>query len=307
MILADLQKGISVRSAYMPYYSSSIFEILKNISFAKKIKADVYHITGDVHYLALAFPASKTVLTIHDSIFIRENRGLKRMFFKWIFLKMPVKKCRFVTTISEKSKEEIIGFTGCDPAKVIVIPNPVNEAIYFKEKNFNALNPSLLFIGSTPNKNLDRIIEAISGISCTLEIIGRIPDEHLSLLTKHKIRYNQRLNLSEKEMAVQYAASDIIIFPSLYEGFGLPILEGQRAGRAVLTSNISPMKEVAGEGSCLVDPHDVESIRYAVKKIIGEPAYRDQIIQKGFDNIRKYDNQQIADQYLKLYATVLNG
>ena len=93
------------------------------------------------------------------------SRGLKRIFFKWIFLKLPVKKCRFVTTISEKSKQEIVQYTGCDPSKVIVIPNPVNAQIYYREKEFNAGNPMLFFIGSTPNKNLDRIINALSGIT----------------------------------------------------------------------------------------------------------------------------------------------
>ena len=305
-LLGGLQKGISVEAQYMPFYNSSISNMARNMAFARKSRADIFHVTGDVHYIVLALPARKTILTIHDSVFIRESKGLKQVFFKWIFLKLPVKKCRFVTTISEKSRNEIVQYTGCDPSKVVVIPNPVNEHIYFRTREFNTANPTLLFIGSTPNKNLDRIIQAIAGISCTLEIVCRIPEEQLLLLKNYRINYRQLMNLSESEMADCYAASDIIIFPSLYEGFGLPILEGQKAGRAVLTSNISPMNEVAGEGACLVDPYDIESIRSGIKKIIEDGSYRGHIVRKGFENIDQYDSQKIADQYLKLYAAILN-
>jgi glycosyltransferase involved in cell wall biosynthesis len=297
---------MSVRAEYMPFYSSSITDMVRNMVFAGKTKADIYHVTGDIHYVVLALPAGKTILTIHDSVFIRNSRGLKRLFFKWMFLKLPVKKSRFVTTISEKSKREIVQYTGCDHSKIVVIPNPVNENIYYREKIFNVSSPTLLFIGSTPNKNLDRIIQAIAGIPCTLEIVGRIPEEHLLLLEKFAIHFKQFTELSESELADRYASSDVIIFPSLYEGFGLPILEGQKAGRAVLTSNISPMKDVAEGGACLVDPYDPDSIRSGLKKIIEDDTYRADIIKKGFENIKQYEVQKIAEQYLKIYDAILN-
>jgi glycosyltransferase involved in cell wall biosynthesis len=295
-----------VKSLYMPFYTSSVSGMIRNMSFVRKTSADLFHITGDIHYVSLVLPGKKTILTIHDSVFIRGSKGIKRVFFKWLFLKLPVRKCRFVTTISEKSKKEIIQFTGCDPSKIVVIPNPVDEHIYYREKEFNTGNPTILFIGSTPNKNLNRIIQSLAGISCTLDIVGQIPEDHLSLLNKYEVHFRQSARLTEAEMAARYAASDIIMFPSLYEGFGLPILEGQKAGRVVLTSNISPMKEVAGEGACFVDPYNPESIRAGIKKIITDVNYRKSIIKKGFENLGQFEVQYIADQYLKLYAAILN-
>jgi glycosyltransferase involved in cell wall biosynthesis len=301
-----LQRKILVQSSCVPFYTSSVNNIFRNISFARKIRGDVFHVTGDVHYVVLGLPGEKTILTIHDNVYIRYSKGPKRFFFKWIFLKLPVGRCRFVTTISEKSKNEIVKYTGCNPDKVVVIPNPLNEHIYFIERNFNAANPVLLFIGSTPNKNLERVIRALKGISCTLEIIGRISEEHVALLKECGISYRQFIRLSDQEVADRYAACDMVVFASLYEGFGLPILEGQKAGRPILTSNISPMKEVAGEGACLVDPEDVESIRSGINKVIADGNYRDCLIQKGFENIKQYDVRKIADQYLKLYETIMN-
>jgi len=310
-VFASLRDGfqnrVSIEEEYLPHYSSSVRDILRNMRFVGKTRADIYHVTGDIHYTVLALPAKKTILTVHDSVFLRETRGVKKVFFKWIFLKLPVRKSRYVTTISEKSKQEIIRYTHCNPDKVFVIPNPVNRHIYFSKKEFNAENPRLLFIGSTPNKNLNRIIHALTVIPCTLEIVGQIPENHLLLLKKNNIRCNQYSGLSEAEMADKYAAADIILFPSLYEGFGLPILEGQKAGRVVLTSNIPPMTEVAGGGACLVDPYDEQSIRLGLLKLIKDDDYRDQLIKKGFENIVQYDVQKIADQYLELYERIMHS
>ncbi|MFI5157010.1 MAG: glycosyltransferase family 4 protein, partial [Chitinophagales bacterium] len=235
----------------------------------------------------------------------RDSTGLKRFLFKWIFLKLPVKSCRFITTISEQSKKEIISYTGCDPSRIMVIPDPVAENIYFREKEFDHGKPILLFIGSTPNKNLERVIWALIKIPCVLDIVGRLSDEQIFLLQQHNIEYQQSANLTEQEMADKYAYCDLVLFPSLYEGFGLPILEGQKAGRPVLTSNLSPMKEVAADGACLVDPYDPDSIRSGLLKLIEDSHYREHMIDRGFNNVKQYAAPRIANEYLNLYKKVL--
>jgi len=300
-----LEAECSLQEQVLPHYSSSVGRILRNILSLKSAPGIIYHVTGDVHYAVLGLPRRQTILTVHDSVFLETSHGLKRLFFQWLFLRLPVSRCQVVTTISAKSKQEIIRYTGCRPDKILVIPDPVESCIYPQARTFNQQNPVLLFIGSTPNKNLDRIIEAITPITCTLHIVGKISDAQREALDQAHIRYRVQQDLSDQEMADAYAACDIVLFPSLYEGFGLPIIEGQKAGRVVLTSNISPMREVAGLGACLVDPYDAVAIRTGIQKLIDDQVYREKLIQAGFSNVAQYSPARIAGLYLNLYRKMM--
>jgi glycosyltransferase involved in cell wall biosynthesis len=299
-----LLQDFSIKNHFLPFYSTSLKNIFANIRSEKKKEADLFHVTGDTHYMVLGYPTKRTILTVHDAVFLENSRGLKRAIIKWLYLYLPVKKASWVTTISEKSKEEIIRHTGCRAEKILVIPDPVGENIFYQEKIFNSQSPVILFIGSTPNKNLDRVIEALQGLSCVLEIVGTLSSASQKALAKRGIGYRVFQNLSENELADRYAGCDLVLFPSLYEGFGLPIIEGQKAGRAVITSNLSPMKEVAGGAAFLVDPNDPASIRSGLKRVIEDQAFREMMIGRGFENVKQYAAQHIAGQYIALYHKI---
>jgi len=122
-----------------------------------------------------------------------------------------------------------------------------------------------------------------------------------TLLTDLNIRYETTVNLSDRDIVGAYERADIVLFASLSEGFGLPVIEANAIGRPVITSNIAPMKDVAGNSACLVDPTDVADIRRGIRRVIDDRDYRDALISHGYVNASLYTSERIADQYSQLY------
>jgi glycosyltransferase involved in cell wall biosynthesis len=279
--------------------------IWSNLNFFKTLRADIYHITGDIHYAALVLPGRKTVLTIHDSVFLTTQTGIKKIVLKLFWLTLPVKRVAVITTISEQSKKEILKHTRCSPDKIIVIPDPVNPSFQYSAKAWPANEvPVLLLVGTKSNKNLERIAEALSGFKCKLDIVGRLTDAQKALLSDYKVDYTNQFDLDDEALHQRYLASDVLIFPSLYEGFGLPVIEAQAVGRPVITSNIEPMISVAGDGACLVDPLNVQSIRSGVEAILNSSSYRSALIEKGLVNVKRFLPAAIAEAYLAVYDRI---
>lgn len=304
LISDTLKFKVFFEESYAPAGRVSVGGVLKNLLFFRKRTADVFHITGDIHYAALALPPGRVVLTIHDCIFLQHPSVVKRWILKKVWLDWPVNHSIYVTTISEATKKEIVESSGCSPDKILVIPDPLDEKFTFQPLQFNVDKPVLLQVGTWPNKNMERVVRALKGLSCHMLIVGKLSAEQKSLLEENGIEYTNGFQLSKDELIAWYHQSDIVMFATLFEGFGLPILEAQATGRPVITSNISPMKDVAGIGACLVDPLSEKEIREAVLKISFDEDYRSGLIRQGLENIQRYQVNAIADQYLQLYQRV---
>lgn len=298
-ILPYWQDNINLKSIYLPCTTQSLFSLFRNLIFTLKLKADRYIITGDVHYVMLVLPPSRTILCIHDLVFMRQAKGIKRIFFKWLYLIIPVHRAREIITISEKSKQEILSFVDVDPNKISVIPDPVSDLFFasHKEKNRNPY-PVILFPGTKPNKNLERTIHALKGLSCKLIVLGKTSILQHEIAKEYDVLMESVFGLDEEQLVALYCQSDVVLFPSLYEGFGLPILEAFASGTPLITSDISPMKDIAEDAAFLCDPYSVDSIRNAIVTLLQDNRrYRD-LVERGRMVANRYKASAIADKYL---------
>ncbi len=288
-----------------PAYSHTIFSILRNIVFAARHQGAVNHVTGDTHYMILGMSRkNRNILTIHDCALLHRfpRFSIRYWLYKWLWLDLPVRWATIVTTISETTRADILRFTGCDPAKIVVIPNYVNPLFRPSPEHFRPDEPRILQLGTAANKNLERVIPALKGIPCTFEIVGRLGSKQRDLLRRYNIRFENSSDLSYEEVAQKYRDCDLVVFASTFEGFGMPVIEAQASGRPVITSNIFPLRDVAGDAAHLVDPYDVEDIQAGLRKLIDDPVYRHTLVSKGLKNVDRFRIDAVAGQYLNLYS-----
>ena len=303
-VRSRLPKSVKSTVAISKYESNGIWRRIYNAIEASFRQGDVNHVTGDVNFLANFLKKEKTILTILDCVAMTNSTGFKKWFYKKFFLEMSTRRAKYVTVISEATKQEVLKYVDYPEEQIVIVPVAISERYKYAPKEINVKKPRLLHVGLAPNKNLDRLVEAIEGIPCHLNIVGKLNEGQKEKLARHNIEYSYVFNISDEEMVRQYVDCDILTFVSTYEGFGMPIVEANVVGRPVLTSNISSMPEVAGDAACLVDPYDVQSIREGLLKIINDKKYRDDIIEKGLENCKRFDAQKIMEMYYELYRKI---
>ena len=303
-VVAEIAKSCKTKSFEVPNITASLKAIMGNILyvFKRRSKDGINHVTGDIHYAILGLVGCKSVLTIHDLVFLEGKQNKISYWLKYLlWLYLPVKLSDKIICISEKTKQDVLKHIKTN--KLSVIYNPIVLAKHFEQKikPFNKKCPTILTIGTKDNKNLERTILSLKGIKCKMIIIGNLNDNQQKLLDDNHIDYENKSNLTDKEIAESYAEADIVSFMSTYEGFGMPIVEGQLAGCAVLTSNIAPMTEVGGSSVVYADPYNIESMHNAFLKIITDDNFREEKIKDGFINAERFSPQKIASQYLEIY------
>ena len=279
----------------------------------RTLETDILHITGDIHFAALAWPKwrrnrPQIVLTIHDIGFIHDHTGWKRWLMKKIWITWPLRCVDQLVTVSEATKDHVLKEASWfDPQKITVIPTVVPQ--HFKPRNTEPHNPKpiALHIGVAENKNLRRHAEALQGLDVHLCIIGEPSDADHRMLKQLGVEYSTQSKLTDVEMQHAYATSDFLLFASTLEGFGMPIIEAQMVGLPVITSNIDPMREVAGAGALLCNPLETESIRQAVAELIQNESLQKQLIEAGRENHKRYSPALVAVELVALYSNILDS
>ena len=210
--------------------------------------------------------------------------------------------CRVITFISEKTKNEVLRFVNLKSDRYSVVFNPISSEFTNSPKVINKEYPTILHIGTGSNKNIETTAIALKGFPCKLNIVGKLTEGQKMILNLYQIDYECVYGLTDDEILDAYRNCDIVNFPSLYEGFGMPIIEGQSIGRPVLTSNLSPMKEVAGAASVLVNPTCPNSIRAGYELLLTQV---EDYIEKGFENVKRFALTRIVKQYLDIYNKIM--
>lgn len=304
-IRKNFSKDLKVKLFVPTKESKGIYNRLHIILESYFQQGDVNHITGDIHFSSYLLNKKNTILTVHDCVSVIMSKGLKKQLIKFFWFTLPAKKVKYITVISEKTKTELLSIINFPKENIFVIPDCISDAFEYKYKKFNKDCPRILQIGTKENKNIIRLAKALNGINCILDIVGKLSKVQENQLKENNIVYENSFNISESDLIMKYFNSDIISFISTYEGFGMPLLEGQTVGRVVLTSNISPMIEVAGDGAYLVDPYNVDEIKEGILNIIKDDELREKLISKGLENIKQYEPKTIAEEYELIYKKIM--
>jgi glycosyltransferase involved in cell wall biosynthesis len=308
-IRTEFPAELNVQVVHLPFAGASPFNLIRNMVFAFKNRADINHITGDCQYIALVLSPKKTIITVHDCGHIRTLTGFKRTVYKTIWFSVPCRWVKYLTAISEFTKQQLNVEVGdwCEE-KTTVINNCVDP--YFLAGKNNEMTdgpPVLLQLGTKHNKNILRVSKALRGSSVHLRVVGRLTSEQIEQLKSDNVNYTNVWGISDEALFDEFKNCSAVLCVSTYEGFGLPIIEGQAAGRPVITSDLSPMNEIAGSAAVLVDPFSCDSIREGIEKVIRDPEFSKSLVAKGFVNVKRYSAHRVAKDYLDLYRKIETG
>ena len=288
------------------YRSSGILRRLRAVLEARRLQGDLTHVIGDVHYLTLLLDPRRTVLTVHDTEFLDRASALKRQLYTWLWLRLPVRRSAVVTVPSEATRRTLLAAVRCDPGKVRVVVNPVRESFVPMPPPTPSGPPLVLLMGTWPNKNVERSAAALAGLDCRVAVVGRLSAAQRAALQAARLDVEEHVDLADDDVVALMRRCDLLLFPSLAEGFGLPLIEAQATGRPVVTSDRPPMSDIAGDAAELVDPEDVASIRAGVRRVLDDPQRRSELVAAGLRNVERFRVEAVAAAYAAIYDEVLS-
>jgi glycosyltransferase involved in cell wall biosynthesis len=319
------QLGANFRTVLEPSPNYSIREQVHVPWVLRRERPDVFHAP---HYVLPAGVPCRSVVTIHDCIHLMFPQYLpNRMAYAYARASMwaAARRSDCILTVSEASKRDILHFFNVPPEKIVVVYNaiddhfwvtPPDEDVARVRERYQLDHQFVLYVGNIkPHKNLVRLIESFaefrqSGFEdVKLLIIG---DEISKLpalrraVHRHKLHKHVRFlgYVSEQTLGILYRLAAVFVFPSLYEGFGLPPLEAMASGTPVVTSNVSSLPEVAGDAAVLVDPYDIDSIVDGLRRVVGDPALAAELRRRGLVRAREFSWERSVERTRQVYQDV---
>jgi glycosyltransferase involved in cell wall biosynthesis len=282
-------------------------------------KADLFHISSQFREPPSGLPLSATIYDftvwlfpeLHPEANIRADKHLAATVFQ---------RAKGLIAISESTRQDAVRLLGVDPRRIQVIYPGVSES-YFQAVPSGSSRfprPYILFVGTIePRKNVDLLLDAYSQLRASvraefdLVVAGPFGWKSAKTLARlqtpppgvHYLGY-----VPESEMPALFAGATVLAYPSLYEGFGLPVAEAMACGVPVITSAVSSLPEVAGEGALLVDPRSVSNLVSALDRVLGDPSLRQALGKFGADRARKVFRWPVcAQQSLQFFQKVISN
>jgi glycosyltransferase involved in cell wall biosynthesis len=318
--------GSNFRAMTEPSPAYSVREQFSVPRDLRRLRADLFHAP---HYVLPPLTPCRSVVTIHDCIHLRFPQYLpSRIGYAYArgSLWAATHRADRVLTVSEASKNDILSYFKIPEAKIEVIHNaiderfnqpPPEEEVERVRERYQLNDPFVLYAGNIkPHKNLERLIEAF-------HMFRRHGYEHVKLLiigdeiTKyatlrravHRLQLHKHVRflgfVSDQTLAVLYRLAAVFVFPSLYEGFGLPPLEAMASGTPVITSNVSSLPEVVGDAALLIDPYDPEAIADAMQRVLSDEQLRARMRERGLVRARHFSWDRSIRRVHEIYEEVL--
>ncbi len=307
------------------------YSVAEQFRIPMSLAREGVHMVHEPHYVLPPLVRCRSVVTIHDCIHLMFPQYLPGKLAH-VYAKgsmwCAARKANRILTVSEASKRDILRFFDVRPEKVAVIYNAIDERFLapadpermdLVKQRYQLNHPFVLYVGNIkPHKNIERLIDAFARTRARgceedlkLVIIGDEISKYPALrqtVHRHKLDKHVRfLGFQPMEtLAAFYRLARAFVFPSLYEGFGLPPLEAMACGTPVVTSNVSSLPEVVGDAALLVDPRDAEAIADAVERILTDEPLRRKLIEKGLARSRDFSWERSVRRIRDVYLEVGN-
>ncbi len=313
----------TVALGYKPWRTSVWLGQLARLGFDRLIPgATLFHAT---EHLLLPLRSVPTVLTVHDLIFRHLPQHHKPLNRWYLNATMPLycRRAGHVIAISECTKRDLVAAYGLPPEKVTVVheaadprfrPQPADLVAAVRAR-YHLPERYLLFVGTIePRKNLARLLEAFEaihadGLSDGLVIVGRrgwLYDDFFTRLEQSPVREAVIFPgyVPDADLPAIYAGAQACVFPSLYEGFGLPVLEAMACGTPVVCSNTSSIPEIAGEAALYLDPGDVVEIIETTRRLLRDAALQEETRARGLSQAARFSWERTAQETRRVYRAL---
>jgi len=302
-------KGIYIKK--FPKYSSKFFKLCNNIitnRFTKKFKPDIFHKTYYNDYWPKNF-LGKRVITVYDLI---HEKFYKDYNFKFNYRpkEKSLNNTDLILTISNKTKSDLIKYYNISSKKIYVTHLGINSLLDKSDQNI-INKPYILYVGARKGyKNFINLLKAYAiskKINKSFKLVifggGKLYNSELELIKKYKIELNSIIQISgdDKTLSTLYSYANLFVFPSKYEGFGLPLLEAASKNCPIACSNIEIFKEVMGECAQYFDPNAVDDIIEKLEQVLFSNALKKELARCAFEILPNYSWDKCAKETLDIY------